>query len=292
MQLLEGNLGPPDVTGVGPLQQTGTHDLGGKPEGGRVRGGVQGGDGQQFPQRFDRSRRLTPVGQPTAERDAVHLGPARVQPPEPVGGKRGPQSLAERKRAVPQQRRGQVQRRRPGDTGTPQPGVRTGPGKQHRDVQPLLQGGQVLDPEPAEEPAVSGTTAHEDVLAGVDPHPVPGERGGGAAQSRSCLQHGHVRAGIRGDQRGRQAGQPATDHDQPVSSMARWHRDGLRRNGLHHYGQRPVRRRPGVHAHAADTSGRPARLRAATTAFSQPGSESRWCRTGAGSVLIRRLSRR
>lgn len=195
----------------------------------------------------------------------VEGGVAEAQPPQGERRTAEAQPVGEGEVAVPDKRAGEVQRRR--QRVAPQPGdhrLAPIPGRRadHRDGETLLQRGGVGGPDALQEALVGAAATQVDVLTVVEGEPVAGERPRRTAEARPRLEEGHRGPAVEAADRRRQPGEPAADdHD--------------------------VRARPGADAPArrrapADAPGdsvahepAPARLRAATQAFSQAGSEMR-----------------
>ena len=85
--------------------------------------------------------------------------------------------------------------------------------RQHGDVEPVLQRHRPGHAEPGEQAAVGHAAAQEHVLAVVDHEAAAAERGGRPAQAGPGLGQRDVGAGLTEGDRGGDAGQAATDHD-------------------------------------------------------------------------------
>ena len=131
-------------------------------------------------------------------------------------------------------------------------------GRQHGHVEPRLQEHLLAGAEPIEKFEVGGAAAEEDVLAVVEGEAVPADRGREAPERRPALEQHDLGAAVRGRQRGGDPCQASPDDADPGP------------------------------AHGCA----PARLRAATAAFSQAGTETRRRVTAAGSRSIRSSRRR
>ncbi len=202
---------------------------------------------------------LATLGQPVAERAPIHLrviGVDRVQRAHRPGHAR---AFAEAEQRVPEHRGREVQRRR--ERRAPQLRRRAA-GCEHRDLEPALERDPVGSAESVEQLPVRRAAAQEHVLSVVGADPVARERVGGPAQPSTRLHQRHARAGARAVQRRRDPGEPAADHGDAAHAAARV-------------------------SVAWPVGGRRLRLRAATHAFSQTGSEIRRSRTSFGSIAIR-----
>ena len=144
--------------------------------------------------------------------------------------------------------------------------------RQHGDVEPILQRHRPGHAEPGEQAAVGHATAQEHVLAVVDHQAAAAERGGRPAQAGPGLGQRDVGAGLTEGDRGGDAGQAATDHD---DLAGRAHRAAP------------------FPAAAPAPCGRTAISsdRAATSAFSLADSDIRRSRTTRGVAAIRSSSR-
>ena len=123
---------PPDVGGVGPVEEAGAEDLDGRAEGGLVDGEVERRAGDQLPEVVDGVRRLAVVGQPGAEGDGIE---GRVVGVEAAQRQRRPDGAGALERAqvpVPGQRRSEVERRRQRTRGTVTSGRRPVRGRGRR----------------------------------------------------------------------------------------------------------------------------------------------------------------
>ena len=162
--------------------------------------------------------------------------------------------------AVAEERAREVQGRR--EIRTPDPcqlgvaeTVLAGGGADDRNGERALERRQVSGPEPVEPGPVCLAATQMDVLAVVEVKALPGEGPGRTTEPRAPLEERYRRPAVGAFDSGRQAGETATDDDDARGSPG------------------------GGHALA------PARLRAATQAFSQVGRETRRTRTASGSGL-------
>ena len=201
----------------------------------------------EIPQPLHRRGALAVRGEPLAE--AARVG-GRVRAVDAAQRQRGPhqpQPVGQREVPVAQQRTREVQRRR--QAGAAQPRGRGARGVDG-DVEPVLQPHLTGDAEPAQQAAVGGAAAQEDVLAVVDvqlaPLVRPGERGGEPAQPRAALEQHDAQTGVGAAQGRGDPGETAADHPDPQPAAG--------------HAIRPI----------------PASAFAATPAFCQPESDRRW----------------
>ncbi len=165
------------------------------------------------------------------------------------------EALAAAEQVVAEQGAGEVQGRRQVAAGE----LRAAPTRgEHRDAQSRLQGDELGRVEPIQQARVRGAAAQEHVLAVVEVQAVAGERVDGAAEAPARLEQDDLAPRLGALQRGGDPRQSASH-------------DGYADPG--HHGLRA--RHP------------PARLRAASHAFSPVESAIRSRSTAAGSAQIR-----
>ncbi len=255
VQDAQGHPGPADVPGIGPVEETGAEHHGGERERRVVGRQVEGRQRDEVPQHLDRLGPLSVRAEPVPERAVVETGVVEVEPSERQGRPGQPQPVAHTEVPVAGERTGEVQRggqRRAGDDGPP------ASGREHRDLETLLQEHHVRGPDPVEQPPVGGAAPQKDVLAVVERPALAPERPGEAPELASALEKGDAGAAVGRLERGGDAGEAAPDDD-----------DVALAHGVH-----------------------PASARTATRAFSRPGSETRPRVTAIGSASIRSSSRR
>ncbi len=130
--------------------------------------------------------------------------------------------------------------------------------REHRHVEPLLQEHLACRPDAVEKAPVGSAAAKEHVLPIVETEPVVPDRRRETAEDRAPLEEHDLGSAVRSSKRGGHSRQATPDH-----------------------------------ADASRAHGRaPARLRAATNAFSQVGNATRPSVTAIGSLLIRSRRRR
>ena len=212
-------------------------------------GQVQGRKGDQVPKRLELTRSLPLGGQPVTEGPLVERGVVEAEAREPERRAGGSGTPARRQMAVAGERGSEV--KRGGQRRSPQP-LDSPSGGEHRDRQAPLEDRRRIAAQPREQRPVGGTAAQEDVLPVVEHHPVAFERIRRAPEPRANLDQRRLRARVRAGEGRRDAGQ-ASAHD-----------------GDAHLAHVPT----------------PARLRAATHAFSQAGRETRRRSTSPGSRSI------
>jgi hypothetical protein len=196
---------------------------------------------------------LTVREEPVAERVVVDGRIVGVDTAQRLHGQRERGTFSRAEERIAHQRAGQVERGR--EIGAAQPGALAA-GRQHGDREPGLQRDQIVAVDPTQQFPVGGAAAQEHVLAVVDHDPVAGERVRRAAEAAPRLEQSDGGAG-RGAVEGR--GDP---------------------------GQAPAHDDDSLHVRT------PARLRAASHAFSHGGSEIRRCRISSGSRCMRSRIRR
>ena len=263
VQLRQRHPRPSDVGGGRVGQEAGLEDHRGERERGLVGVDVERRERDQVPQP-SRSRRATARRrQPLAEGDRVERGIGWVEPLERERGAAQPDPVPHREMRVPEERPAEVQRRRERVAAEVRdPATR----RDHGDVEPVLQHDPIGRPDPVEEAAVGRAATQEHVLTVVEVQTVVVEGPRGAAEPRPALEQRHLGAAVGAGERGGEPGEPTADDDDPSRASG------------------PAF--PAAHGWA------PARLRAATTAFSQVGSDIRRSRTAVGSASIRTSRRR
>ena len=259
VQFAQGEGGDADVGGVVLAQQAGLDHGGGQREGRVVARDVQGRDGEQVPQGPAGALALATGRQPVTEALLVDPGTGRVDEAHGQSGPCHAGPFGQRKKGVPAQGGQHMQGARQRGPAEP-PAPRGRAGGQHAHVEAVLDRGVLGHAEPAEQVAVGGAAAQEDVLAGVDGQAVAAERAGRAAQPGPGLEQGDRRARLGERDRGGDPGQAAADHGHP----------------------RGRRAHPNL----------PVRALTATVAFSRPDSDIRPRRTAAGSAAMRSSRRR
>ena len=267
VQRAERHGGHPDVGGVPGPQQRGLHHGGGQRQVGVIAVHVERGHREQVPQHPPRPLVLPVGGEPVTQPLPVKLRFRRVQGRH---GERGPahaQPLGAGEEAVAHEGLAHVQRA--GQRGPAQ--ACPSPRRQHGDVEPVLQRRRPGHAEPGEQAAVGHAAAQEHVLAVVDHEAAAAERGGRTAQAGPGLGQRDVGAHLAERDRGGDAGQAATDHD---DLARRAHRAA------------PFPAAPAPRGRSATTSDR-----AATSAFSRGDSDIRRSRTTPGVAAIRSSSR-
>jgi hypothetical protein len=243
----EGQAGVADVAGRRVVQQARLENERRHRQRGPARVQVERRQSDQVPERLDRVRRLSVSAQPIAERARVQARVREVEPGQLEGGAGGAQALPDGEVAVASQSAREVERRR--ERGSAQP-LHPASGGDHGDLEAGLERGGGCGAEPLEQGAVRGAAAKEDVLPVVENHAVALEGVRGSAEPWADLDQRHLGAGVRARQSRGDPRQAAPDH------------------------------RDAPHAPT------PERLRAATHAFSQGGSDTRRRRTCSGSRSI------
>ena len=255
---------PADVGSVGLGEQPCLEDLRRQGEGGLGGVHVHRRQGDEVPQQLDGVGGLAVAGQEGAEGLGVERGVAEAQAAQRQGGATDPRPVREAQVAVGEQRRREVQRR--GQRAPPDPGhlglgAGVAGGAEDGDREPRLERRQLGRAEALEEAAVGRAAAQVDVLAVVERQAPALERPGRSAEAWPSLEQGHARPAVGAGDRRAEPGEAAADDDDVGGADL-------------------------PHTPA------PARLRAATQAFSHAGRETRRSRTTRGSRSIRARRRR